>query len=62
MCMQCMMGAMSAGAAASGTRSWLATRRWAWLTPERLRRITIALVGAALIASTVVLGGSSTPG
>jgi len=62
MCMQCMMGAMSAGAAATGTRSWLATRRWRWLTPERLRAITIALVAAALIASTVVLGGSSTPG
>jgi hypothetical protein len=60
--MQCMMGAMSAGATATGTRSWLATRQWRWLTPARLRRITIALVAGALIASTVVLGGSSTPG
>jgi hypothetical protein len=58
MCMQCMMGAMSAGAAASGTRSWLATRRWAWLTPVRLRRITIALITGALVASATVLSGS----
>ena len=59
MCVQCMMGAMSAGAGASGTRSWLATRRWAWLTPARMRRITIALLGAGLFAASVVLGGSS---
>jgi hypothetical protein len=54
-----MMSAMTAGAAASGTRSWLGSRRWSWLTPIRLRRVTIALVGAALFAATVVLGGSS---
>ncbi len=63
MCMQCMMGAMSAGAGASGARSWLATRRWAWLTPLRLRRITFLLLAAALVASTVAIGGSTpTPG
>jgi hypothetical protein len=59
MCMQCMMGAMTAGATASGTRSWLATRHWAWLTPVRLRRITIALLVGALVASATVLSGSS---
>jgi hypothetical protein len=58
MCMQCMMGAMTAGATASTTRSWLATRRWAWLTPERLQRITVALVVLALIASATILSGS----
>jgi hypothetical protein len=57
--MQCMMGAMSAGAAASGTRSWLATRRWAWLTPQRLHRITLGLVVTALVASATILSGSS---
>jgi hypothetical protein len=56
--MQCMMGAMSASAAATGTRSWLATRRWAWLTPQWLRRITFGLIGAALILSATVLSGS----
>jgi hypothetical protein len=59
MCVQCMMGAMTAGAAASGTRSWLATRRWAWLTPERMRAVTVALLVAALVASATVLSGSS---
>jgi hypothetical protein len=58
MCMQCMMGAMTAGAAATGTRSWLATRRWAWMTPVRLRRITIGLFVAALVASATVLSGT----
>jgi hypothetical protein len=37
----------------------LATRRWAWLTPQRLHRITIGLVAAALIASATVLSGSA---
>jgi hypothetical protein len=59
MCVQCMMGAMTAGAAASGTRSWLATRRWAWLTPERMRAVTVALLVAALVASATALSGSS---
>jgi hypothetical protein len=59
MCMQCMVGAMTAGAAASSTRGWLATRHWAWLTPERLRAITVALLVAALVASATVLSGSS---
>jgi hypothetical protein len=57
--MQCMMGAMTAGAAASSTRGWLATRRWTWLTPERLRAITVALLVAALAAAATVLSGSS---
>jgi hypothetical protein len=59
MCVQCMMGATTAVGAASGTRSWLATRRWAWLTPQRLHRITIALVVTALVASATILSGSS---
>jgi hypothetical protein len=58
MCMQCMMGAMTAGAAATGTRSWLATRRWAWLTRVRLRRLTIGLLVGALVASAKVLSGT----
>lgn len=56
--MQCMMGAMTAGAGATGARSWLATRRWQWLTPTRLRRATMFLLGAALLASATLIGGS----
>ena len=57
--MQCMMGAMSAGATVGGARSWLATKRWAWLTPLRLRRITIAMIAIGLVLSATVLSGSS---
>jgi hypothetical protein len=60
MCMQCMIGAMTAGAGASGTRAWLGRMRASWLTPKRMRRITIALVVAALGVSTTISG--STPG
>lgn len=58
MCMQCMATAMTTGAAATGIRAWLATRGYAWLTPTRLRRATICLFAAALIASAVVISGS----
>ena len=58
MCVQCMMGATTAVGAASGARSWLATRHWAWLTPQRLHRITIGLVVTALVASATILSGS----
>lgn len=59
MCVQCMLGAMTAGSAATGTRSWLATRRWSWLTPVRLRRVTVGLLGSALVTSAFLVGGSS---
>jgi hypothetical protein len=58
MCVQCMMGASAAVGSASGLRSWLATRQWAWLTPQRLHRITIGLIATALVASATVLSGS----
>lgn len=58
MCVQCMIGAMGATAGASGARAWLATRRWAWLSPRVLKRITLALVIAVLTASSILLGGS----
>lgn len=61
MCVQCMMGAMTAGAGATGLRSWLGTRRWAWLTPLRLKRITAGLLAMALVAATVLIGGSTPP-
>jgi predicted DNA-binding helix-hairpin-helix protein len=59
MCVQCMMGAMTAGAGATGARSWLATRRWSWLTAQRLRRITVALLTVALFAAATLLSGST---
>ncbi len=62
MCTQCMAAAMTTGAAATGARAWLATRTFAWLTPTRLRRVTIGLFAAALIATSLVIGGSGSSG
>ena len=59
MCIQCMASAMTAVGAASGTRAYLATRRFAWLTRERLRLITVVLAVAALAVSATGLSGSS---
>jgi hypothetical protein len=59
MCMQCMLNAMAASAGATGARSWLGTRRFSWLTPKRLRIVTIALIAAALLASATLVSGSS---
>jgi hypothetical protein len=51
--MQCMAGAMTAGAAATGMRAYLAARSPSWLTPRMLKRLTACLLGAGLIASGV---------
>jgi hypothetical protein len=61
MCVQCMMGAMTAGAGASGARAWLGRMKLSWLTPRRLRRITIALVVVALGLSTMIAGTTPRP-
>jgi hypothetical protein len=57
--MQCMIGAMGAGAGATGTRAWVAHRGFRWMTPGRLRAITVALLASALIAASTLSG--STP-
>lgn len=59
MCMQCMAGAMTAGAAATGSRAWLAAHAPRWLTPGRLRAVTVTLLGAALLLSAGLLSGSA---
>ena len=56
MCAGC---AMAAASAATGFRSWLQTRGWTWLTPRRLRRLTIAAMCAAGLVSTVGISGST---
>jgi hypothetical protein len=53
-----MYTAMTSTAAAAGARSWLHSRSYSWLTPQRMRRITIGLVAAALIASATLISGS----
>jgi len=59
MCMQCMAAAMGATATASGTRSYIAARHFSWVTPRRLKAITVALMSAALLASSLLVSGSS---
>ena len=54
MCMQCMMGAMSAGAAATGLRAWLVARAPKWTTPTRRRRVTAALLAAGILAAGAI--------
>jgi hypothetical protein len=49
---------MTSGAAVTGARSWLATRNVSWLTPQRLRRATICLLAAGLLASALFVSGS----
>jgi hypothetical protein len=49
---------MVAAAGASGARTWLQTRRFGWLTPGRLKAITIALFALAFTLSSVGLSGS----
>jgi hypothetical protein len=61
MCMQCMATAMSVGAGVSGTRAYIAHKHFSWLTPRRLRAITVSLLGAGLIASATLAGGSAPP-
>lgn len=56
MCAQCMAAAATAAAGATGIRAWLGTRRWSWLTPRVLRRITVGLVAAGLVAAATLSG------
>jgi hypothetical protein len=51
MCMQCMASAMTAGAAATGMRAWLATHQPRWMTPRRLKLATGVILAAGVLAS-----------
>jgi hypothetical protein len=53
-----MAGAMTAGAAATGMRAYVAAHAPAWMTPARLRAATIGLLGTALVLSASVLSGA----
>jgi hypothetical protein len=53
-----MMAASTAAAGATGIRAWLAAKRFSWLTPARLRAVTITLIAVALITSSVGLSSA----
>jgi hypothetical protein len=56
--MQCAATASVAVGSASGVRAWLRGHAGAWLTPGRLKAITVVLLTLAVIVSGVGLGGS----
>lgn len=58
MCVGC---AMAAASAASGFRTWLQTHNLGWLTPRRLRALTIGAMCAAGLVSTIGVSGSTPP-
>lgn len=50
--MQCMASAMTAGAAATGMRAWIATHSpTSWMTQRRLKLTTAAILAAGVLAS-----------
>ena len=52
---------MAAASAATGFRTWLQNHSFGWLTPKRMRSLTLAAMGAAALISTVGISGSSAP-
>jgi hypothetical protein len=59
MCAQCMATAATAAGAVSGLRSWLGAQSFAWLTPTRLKGITVVMVVLAVLVSATVSGSGS---
>ena len=56
-----MMTAAASVSTASGIRVWLGNHVGSFLTPRRLRLITIALFALAILASGLFVSGSSSP-
>jgi hypothetical protein len=52
---------MAAASAASGFRTWLQTHNLGWLTPKRMRALTIGAMCAAGLLATVGVSGSTPP-
>jgi hypothetical protein len=50
---------MAAASAATGFRTWLQTHHMGWLTPQRLRALTVGAMCVAGLVSTVGLSGST---
>jgi hypothetical protein len=52
---------MAAASAATGFRTWLQNHHFGWLTPARMRKLTIGAMCAAGLVSTVGMSGSTAP-
>jgi hypothetical protein len=51
-----MATAATVAGGASGLRAWLAAKRFAWLTPVRIKRLTFGLVVAVILVSATFSG------
>jgi hypothetical protein len=56
--MQCAATAAAAVGSASGIRAWLRAHGGSWLTPGRMRAVTVGLLVLAVAVSGLGLGGS----
>jgi hypothetical protein len=54
MCIQCMVGAMAAGSAATGSRWWIVHRFRSALTPGRRKALSAVLIGAGVLAGGLI--------
>jgi hypothetical protein len=52
--MQCVAGAMAAGAAATGSRWWIVARFQQALTPGRKKALTAVLITAGVLAGGMI--------
>lgn len=50
---------MAAASAASGFRTWMQSQNIPWLTPKRMRRLTIGAMCAAGVVSTIGFSGAT---
>jgi hypothetical protein len=50
---------MAAASGAAGFRTWLQNHHFGWLTPKRMRALTLAAMCAAGLVSTVGISGST---
>jgi hypothetical protein len=55
MCAACGIAAM---AGATGVRAWLQAHHLTWLTPARMKTVTVLLFVAAVLVSSVGISGS----
>jgi len=52
---------MAAASAATGFRTWLQSHSFGWLTPRRMRSLTIGAMCAAGLVSTIGFSGATPP-
>ena len=57
MCIQCVAGAMAAGAAATGSRWWIVARFREALTPGRKKALSAVLIAAGVLGAGMIAPG-----